>query len=259
MMAGAAPTLTPHRRSGPSIEPDRGRGECGMGAKEEFRAVVKVLLADDHKVVRAGLKAVLESDDRVDVVGEASSGEEAVERVRTLRPDIVIMEPGVPGMDGIQAIRDITALGPATRVLVFTVHDDEYLEAALDAGAAGFLSKSATDEDIMGAVQALIRGHSYLPGRATFLLARRKAPIASRDTPGPGVLSPRELAVVTLYARGFTAGEMGRRVFLSPKTVEGYLARARNKLGLNTRPELVRFALEAGLIGREGESPVSVM
>lgn len=215
--------------------------------------MAKVLLADDHKVVRAGLRAVLESEDRVDVVGEASSGEEAVERVRTLKPDIVIMEPGVPGMDGIQAIRAITGLRPATRVLVFTVHDDEYLEAALDAGAAGFLSKSATDRDITGAVQALIRGHSYLPGRAAFLLARRRAPSVSRDTPGPGVLSPRELTVVTLYARGFTASEMGRRVFLSPKTVEGYLARARSKLGLNTRPELVRFALEAGLMGREEE------
>ena len=255
MMAGAAPAWAFHRTSEPSLEPDRARGECGMGAKEEFRRVVKVLLADDHKVVRAGLKAVLESNDLVDVVGEASSGEEAVERVRALEPDIVIMELGVPGMDGIRAIRAITALGPATRVLVFTVHDDddEYLEAALDAGAAGFLSKSATDRDITGAVQALIRGHSYLPRRATFLLARRKAPSASRDTRGPGVLSPRELAVVTLYARGFTASEMGKQVFLSPKTVEGYLARARNKLGLTRRPELVRFALEAGLMRREQE------
>ena len=248
----APPALTPHRKSEPSLEPDRACGERAVGAKEEFRRVVKVLLADDHKVVRAGLKAVLESNDRVDVVGEASSGEEAVERVRALEPDIVIMELGVPGMDGIRAIRAITALGPATRVLVFTVHDDdEYLEAALDAGAAGFLSKSATDRDITGAVQALVRGHSYLPRRATFLLARRKTPNASCDTPGPGVLSPRELAVVTLYARGFTASEMGRQVFLSPKTVEGYLARARNKLGLTRRPELVRFALEAGLMGRE--------
>ena len=254
MMAGAAPALTSHRKSEPPLAPDRVHDECGRGAREESRRVAKVLLADDHKVVRAGLKAMLESNDRVDVVGEASSGEEAVERVRALEPDIVILELAVPGMDGIRAIRAITALGPATRVLVFTVHDgDKFLEAALDAGAAGFLSKSATDTDIMGAVQALIRGHSYLPRRAPLILARRKAPSASRDNPGPGVLSPRELAVVTLYARGFTASETGRQVFLSPKTVEGYLARARNKLGLNRRPELVRFALEAGLMGGEEE------
>ena len=215
---------------------------------------VRVLLADDHKVVRAGLKALLESAGGVDVVGEASSGEEAVERARTLEPDIVIMDLALPGLNGIQATRRITDLGLATRVLVLTIHDeDEYLEPALNAGAAGFLNKSVADTDIMGAIEAVARGHSYLPAKAASLLARRKAEGASSGEPGPEVLSPRELTVIKLYARGFTANEMGSQVFLSPKTVEGYLARAKTKLGLNSRRDIVRFALETGLMEGEEE------
>lgn len=215
---------------------------------------VKVLLADDHAVVRAGLKALLGSGGRVDVVGEATSGEEAVEQVRARQPDIVILELAMPGMNGIRAIRAIAALGPSTRILVFTVQDeDKYLEPALDAGAAGFLGKSATDGDIVGAIEALARGHFYLPHRAAILLARRTARPAANGSPAPGVLSSREISVVTLYARGYTATEIGKQVFLSPRTVEGYLARARNKLGLKRRPEIVRFALEAGLMGGEDE------
>jgi len=215
--------------------------------------MVRVLLADDHKVVRAGLKALLESSGGVDVVGEASSGDEAVDKARSLEPDIVIMDLAMPGMDGIRATRRITELKIPTRVLVLTIHDeDEYLEPALDAGAAGFLNKSVADTDIMGAIEALIRGHSYLPRKAASLLARRKTDSASTEEPGPEVLSPRELTVIKLYARGFTASEMGSQVFLSPKTVEGYLARAKTKLGLNSRRDIVRFALETGLMGDEG-------
>lgn len=222
---------------------------CGVGANGGSRRAVRVLLADDHTIVRAGLRVLLESNSQVDVVGEATSGEEAVEKVRAGQPDIVIMELAIPGMDGIRATRAIGALGLSTRVLVFTVHsEDEYLEPALEAGAAGFLSKSASDTDIMSAVGALVRGHSYLPHRAASLLVRRKARSALGGNPEPGVLSSRELTVVTLYARGYTVGEMGKHVFLSPRTVEGYLARAKNKLGLNRRPEIVRFALEAELM-----------
>ncbi len=217
--------------------------------------MVTVLLADDHKVVRAGLKALLESAGEVDVVGEASSGQEAVDKARSLEPDIVIMDLAMPGMDGIRATRRITDLGLPTRVLVLTIHDeDEYLQPALDAGAAGFLNKSVADTDIMGAIEALIRGHSYLPRRAASLLARSRAGGGSTGEPGPKeVLSPRELTVINLYARGFTASEIGSQIFLSPKTVEGYLARARNKLGLSRRRDIVRFALEAGLMGDETE------
>ena len=215
--------------------------------------MMRVLLVDDHNVVRAGLKALLESTGRIDVVDEASSGEEAVDKARTLEPDIVIMDLAMPGMGGVQATRHITGLGLETKVLVLTIHDeDEFLVPALNAGAAGFLNKSVADTDLMGALEALVRGHSYLPRRAAALLARRKAQGAS-SKPGADMLSSRERTAIELYANGFSARETAKEMFLSPKTVEGYLARAKTKLGLHTRREIVRFALEAGLLGAEDE------
>ena len=216
--------------------------------------MVRVLLVDDHHVVRAGLRHLLESTGRVDVVGEASSGEEAVSKARSLEPDIVLMDLSMPGMDGVQATRSITELGLESRILVLTIHDeDEFLVPALNAGAAGFLNKSVADTDLMGAIEAIVRGHSYLPRRAAALLARRKAQGKSRSKPGADVLSSRERTAVELYANGFSARETAEEMFLSPKTVEGHLARARTKLGLHTRREIVRFALEAGLLQAEGE------
>ena len=211
--------------------------------------MVRVLLVDDHNVVRAGLRALLESRGRVRVVGEASSGEEAVDKARTLEPDIVLMDLAMPGMNGVEATRRITGLGLDTKVLVLTIHDeDEFLVPALDAGAAGFLNKSVADTDLMGALEALVRGHSYLPRRAAALLARQKARGASGRNTGPEVLSTRERAAVELYAKGFSTREMATEMVLSPRTVEGYLARAKTKLGLHTRRDIVRFVLEAGLL-----------
>ncbi|MDE2804732.1 MAG: response regulator transcription factor [Gemmatimonadota bacterium] len=216
--------------------------------------MVRVLLVDDHNVVRAGLRALLESMGRVDVVGEASSGEEAVDKARMLEPDIVIMDLAMPGMDGVEATRRITGLGIDTKVLVLTIHDeDEFLIPALDAGAEGFLNKSVADTDLLGALEALVHGHSYLPRRAAALLARRKTGGTASGDPGPDMLSSRERAAVGLYARGFSTREMAREMALSPKTVEGYIGRAKTKLGLHTRREIVRFALEAGLLRAEGE------
>ncbi|MXW11170.1 MAG: response regulator transcription factor [Gammaproteobacteria bacterium] len=216
--------------------------------------MTRVLLVDDHKVVRAGLRALLESTGWVDVVGEASSGDEAVAKARAMEPDTVIMDLAMPGMDGVEATRRITGLGLETRVLVLTIHDeDEFLVPALNAGAAGFLNKSAAHTDLMGALEALARGHSYLPRRAAALLASRKLQGASDCEPGPEVLSARERIVVQMCADGFSAKETARRMHLSPKTVEGYLARAKMKLDLNTRHDIVRFALRAGLLRAEVE------
>lgn len=216
--------------------------------------MVRVLLVDDHAVVRAGLKALLEATERVEVVGEASSGEEALEQVRTLEPDIVIMDLAMPGMGGIQATRRITELGLGAKVLVLTIHDeDEFLVPALNAGAAGFLNKSVADTDLFGAIEALVHGHAYLPQQVAALLSRRQRPSKSSRKAGPEALSARQLTAIKLYASGFSARETGEKMFLSPKTVEGYLARAKAKLGLHTRRDVVRFALEAGLVQAEGE------
>ena len=214
--------------------------------------MVRVLLVDDHEVVRAGLRALLEATGRVDIVGEVSSGEEAVARARSLEPDIVIMDLAMPGMDGVEATRRITELGLDTKVLVLTIHDeDEFLLPALDAGAAGFLNKSVADTDLTGAIEAIVRGHSYLPRRAAALIARRKARATSREEPGIEVLSSRERKAVEMYARGYSAAAAAREMFLSPKTVEGYISRAKSKLGLKDRRDIVRFALESGLLRTE--------
>ena len=214
--------------------------------------MVRVLLVDDHNVVRAGLRALLESMGRVDVVGEVSSGEEAVDKARMLKPDIVIMDLAMPGMDGVEATRRITDLGIDTKVLVLTVHDeDEFLIPALDAGAGGYPNKSVADTDLLGALEALARGHSYLPHRAVALLARRKAGGTSGHKPGPEVLSSRERDAIKLYANGLSTRETAGEMFLSPKTVEGYLSRAKTKLGLHNRRDIVRFALETGLLRAE--------
>ena len=218
--------------------------------------MMRVLLVDDHHVVRAGLRALLEATGHVDVVGEASSGEEAVRKARTLEPDIVIMDLAMPGMDGVEATQSIAALELDTRVLVLTIHDeDESLVPAMEAGAAGFLNKSAADTDLIGAIEAVGRGHSYLPRRAVALIARRGEREAARSGPGSiASLSNRERAAIELYARGYSAREAAEEMFVSSKTVEGYIARARVKLGLKGRRDIVRFALEAGLLGR-GEEP----
>jgi len=215
--------------------------------------MVRALLVDDHTVVRAGLRALLEASGRVDVVGEASSGEEAVTKARTLDPDIVVMDLAMPGMDGVQATRRIAELCIETKVLVLTIHDeDEFLLPALDAGAAGFLNKSAADTDLMGAVEAVVRGHSYLPRRAAALIVRQKAQRGRTGSePEPKALSDRERAAVELYARGFSAAEVGEEMCISPKTFEGYIARAKSKLGLGDRRDIVRFALESGLLRAE--------
>ncbi|MDE2796617.1 MAG: response regulator transcription factor [Gemmatimonadota bacterium] len=163
----------------------RSAGSFVIGPEHE--SMVRVLLVDDHEGVRAGLKALLESTGRVHVVGEASSGEEAVEKARTLEPDVVTMDLAMPGMDGVQATRHITGAGPETKVLVLTVHDaDEVLIPALDAGAAGFVDKSVADTDLVGAIETIVRGHTYVPRRAAALLARRKARGASNREPAGG-------------------------------------------------------------------------
>lgn len=218
--------------------------------------MIRVLLVDDHEVVRAGLRALLEATGHVDVVGEASSGDEAVTKTRTLEPDIVIMDLAMPGMDGIQATRSIAALELGTRVLVLTIHDEgEFLVPAMEAGAAGFLNKSAADTDLIGAVEAVARGHSYLPRRAAALIARHRTAEVSKTGPRSiATLSERERTAIELYARGYSAREAAEELFVSPKTVEGYIARAKSKLDLKGRRDIVRFAIETGLLERESGS-----
>ncbi|HSG09317.1 MAG TPA: response regulator transcription factor [Longimicrobiales bacterium] len=209
----------------------------------------KVLLVDDHAMFRAGIKALLEAEGRMEVIGEASSGDEAVDKVRQLKPDVVVMDLSMPGSNGLEATRRIAALELDTKVLVLTVHaEEEYLVPVVEAGASGYLTKTSADNDLIEAIKVVARGEVYLPPKATTLLLQRYKASESEDTAGLHDLSTREQEVLALTAEGYSSREIGKKLFISPKTVDTYRSRIMDKLGLNHRSELVRFALRVGLL-----------
>jgi two-component system response regulator NreC len=210
---------------------------------------IRVLLVDDHAMFRAGIKALLESDGRIEVVGEASSGDEAVDRVREIKPDVVVMDLAMPGSNGLEATRRISALDLSAAVLVLTVHaEEEYLVPVVEAGASGYLTKTSADTDLIEAIRVVARGQVFLPPSAATLLLRRYKEAESEDAAGLNDLSSREQEVLALTAEGFSSREIGQKLFISPKTVDTYRSRIMDKLGLSHRSELVRFALRVGLL-----------
>jgi two-component system response regulator NreC len=210
---------------------------------------IKVLLVDDHAMFRAGIRALLEAEGRVEVVGEAASGDEAVDRVRELKPDVVVMDLAMPGSNGLEATRRIHALGLHTAVLVLTVHaEEEYLVPVVEAGASGYLTKTSADTDLLEAIKVVARGQVFLPPSAATLLLKRYKDVDDGQGAGLADLSAREQEVLALTAEGFSSREIGQKLFISPKTVDTYRARIMDKLGLTHRSELVRFALEVGLL-----------
>lgn len=213
---------------------------------------IRLVLADDHAIFRAGLRALLELESDLDVVGEAADGAEAVEKARALRPHIVVMDLSMPGTNGLEATRRIAGLELDVKVLVLTVHaEEEYLVPVVDAGASGYLTKASADSDLVEAVRTVARGEVYLPARATTLLLRQyREAEDDADRAGRGLreLSGREREVLALTAEGFSSSEIGKKLFISPKTVDTYRSRIMQKLGLNHRSELVRFALRVGLL-----------
>ncbi len=209
----------------------------------------RVLLADDHAMFRAGLKALIEAESRFEVIGEASTGDEAVDKVRELKPDVVVMDLSMPGSGGLEATRRIAALGLDTKVLVLTVHaEEEYLIPVVEAGASGYLTKTSADQDLIEALKTVSRGQVYLPAKATTLLLRQYKTAEASDEPGLQDLSQREQEVLALTAEGYSSREIGKKLFISPKTVDTYRSRIMDKLELNHRSELVRFALRVGLL-----------
>lgn len=211
---------------------------------------IHVLLADDHGIVRAGLRALLDAQPDITVVGEADDGPAAIEQVQQLQPDVVIADLSMPG-GGLEAIRGITELRQATRVLVLTVHAEErYLLPVLKAGGSGYVRKSSAHTDLLNAIRTVARGEVFLdPGATKTLLRGYLGRVHAGDELDLGeVLSEREREVVKLTAEGHTAQQAADILSLSPKTVETYRHRAMQKLGLTNRAELVRYALRAGLL-----------
>jgi two-component system response regulator NreC len=210
---------------------------------------ISVLLVDDHAMFRAGIRALLEAEGHVEVVGEGSSGDEAVDLVRALKPDVVVMDLSMPGSNGLEATRRIAALELDTNVLVLTVHaEEEYLVPVVEAGASGYLTKTSADTDLLEAIRIVARGQVFLPPKATTLLLTQYKAAEADGEAGLRDLSTREQEVLALTAEGFSSREIGKKLFISPKTVDTYRSRIMDKLGLNHRSELVRFALKVGLL-----------
>lgn len=214
-------------------------------------APIRVVLADDHAIVRAGLRAVLGGAPDIEIVGEASNGQEAIALVEQLDPDVIVMDLSMPGVDGTAATREIVNKGRRTRVLVLTMHaEEDYLVPLLTAGAAGYLVKSAADRDLIDAVRTVARGDMYVRPSGAQILARgltHKDPLqADRDRYGR--LTERERDVLRYVAQGHSAPEIGDKLNISPKTVDTYKQRISEKLGLSHRTDYVQFALKLGLL-----------
>lgn len=214
---------------------------------------IRVILADDHAVVRAGLKAVLGVAKDITVVGEASNGREAIAAVDRLDPDVVVMDLTMPEVDGVAATKELVAKKSRARVLVLTMHaEDEYLVPLLEAGAAGYLVKSAADRELVDAVRAVAHGDTYVQPSAARALARglKRKEAHADERERYERLTERERDVLRLVASGFSAPEIGEKLFISPKTVDTYKQRIGEKLGLTHRSEYVSFALKLGLLSQ---------
>ena len=209
---------------------------------------VRVALCDDHAVVRSGLRRILEAEADLEVVGEAGSVKEAVALAADSRPDVIVMDLGLPDGSGINATADVLRVSPATRVLVLTVHDDiAYLRRAFEAGAVGYLVKEAADIELVLAVRQVASGKQYVhPALGAALLAP-DAPPARVGGPG-GELSDRELEVLRMIALGLTNAEIGERLYVSVRTIETHRSHIHEKLNVRNRAELVRRARAAGLL-----------
>jgi DNA-binding NarL/FixJ family response regulator len=208
---------------------------------------MRILVADDHGIVRSGIRLLLERQPDLEVVAEAADGVEAVEQALATRPDLCILDVGMPRMTGLQAAREIRAQAPGTTVLILSMHDDEhYLFEALKAGASGYVLKREADQDLVGAVRAVGRGDAFLTNAAERSIIREWMDDGAK---GPAVpLTPREEEVVKLIAEAHTNAQIAQVLHLAEKTVESHRANVLRKLGMRDRVELVRYAIRRGLV-----------
>ena len=216
---------------------------------------LNVLLADDHKLLRAGLKLLLQRNPDLTVVGEAADGEQTLQLFQQLEPDLLLLDLSMPKMDGLDCLREIKSRWPEAKVIVLTMHEDEnYIKQAMQAGAAAYVHKSAADTDLFKAIEAVQAGQLYLSQQDSSLLLHvlLKQDPAPVDNQAPYVLlSPREREVLRLIAHGYSMAEVAERLSLSIKTVDTYKTRLMEKLGTTRKSELVSYALKYGLLSNE--------
>ncbi|HXF69381.1 MAG TPA: response regulator transcription factor [Thermoflexus sp.] len=216
--------------------------------------MIRVLIADDHAVFRAGLRMLLGAQPDIEVVGEAGDGWQTLKQAERIRPDVILLDLTMPGMPGLQTLALLRRQVPDAKILILTMHEDEaYLRQALAEGAAGYIIKRATDEELVTAIRAVARGEIYIHPAMTRALLEDLIPapkLPEAHEPWES-LSEREQQVLRLVAVGHTNQEIADRLGLSVKTVETYRARGMEKLGLRTRAQLVRYMIQKGLLKEE--------
>ncbi|MFQ5856239.1 MAG: response regulator [Anaerolineae bacterium] len=210
---------------------------------------IRVLIADDHVVMREGISFLLEAEPDIEVVGQASDGQEAWEKARELTPDVVLMDITMPGMSGLEATRQLRAVLPETQVLVLTMHEgDEFFFRMLQAGASGYVLKGASSDELLSAIRAVHQGGVYLyPTMARKLLADYLSRPPSEQG-GYDELTPREREILTLIAEGLTTREISARLVISINTVQTHRQNIMNKLDLHNKSQLIKYAISKGLI-----------
>ena len=213
-----------------------------------MKSQIKLFLVDDHLVLRSGLRMLLDSYEDMTVVGEAKSGEEAIEKVLEINPDIVLLDISMPGVGGLYALRKIKETADV-KVLMLTMHaDEEYLKEALQAGVSGYVLKQAAHSELVGAIREVAKGQIYMdPGMAQSLVKSIYHPL-SNNTHGNSTLTEREREVLKLIALGYTNKEIGEILVVSVKTVESHKTRIMEKIKCKKRSEMVRYAIDKGYI-----------
>jgi len=211
---------------------------------------IRLLLVDDHQIVRAGLRMLFLAEQDMEIVGEADSAEDALQAVRELEPDVVLMDVAMPGMSGIEATRRIKALNPDIAVLALTMHEDEqYFFEMLNAGAAGYMPKRAAPDDLVSAIRVVSQGNVFLYPTLAKMLVKDFLQRSETDPEDKAeVLTPREREVLTYIADGYTNRQIGAALTISHKTVDRHRENIMRKLNLHSRVELVKYAIEKGLI-----------
>lgn len=212
--------------------------------------MIKVMLVDDHAILRSGIKMLMEAETDIQVVAEAANGQEALDQLLMINEiDVVILDLSMPGINGIDLIKQVRNMHPAIKILVLTMHDDEgYLHKALGAGANGYLLKKAADVELLTAIRAVFKGEVYIHPSMTIYLLKNYPHSNNINNKALFQLTEREKEVLQLVARGFTNKQIADELFISVKTVEVYKAKIKDKLKARGRSDLVRFAIDNGLI-----------
>ncbi len=217
---------------------------------------IRVLIADDHAIIRSGVRLLLETQEDMEVVGEARNGDQAVALAEKLRPNLVLMDIAMPGMTGTEATRQIKARHPEIQVLVLTMHrSDEYFFEVLKAGASGYVLKAAETNEVIAAIRSVARGEVFLhPSMVKQLLSDYLSRVKEAEDPDHPWLTTREKEILHLLAEGYSNNEIAEKLVISPSTVHTHRSNLMQKLNLNSRHELIQFARRRGLLGNVEET-----